>query len=123
MSGNSIRVASKALLLFLQSLPSGSLYQIIGFGSTYKKYDEEPKEYNHENINNSIKLIQEIKADLGGTNIYEPLKDIYDSCEVYDKIILPKNIFLLTDGEIDNKRDTLSIIEKNNNKFSIYSIA
>jgi uncharacterized protein with von Willebrand factor type A (vWA) domain len=29
MSGNSIKVASKALLLFLQSLPAGSLYQII----------------------------------------------------------------------------------------------
>ena len=122
MSGNSIKVASKALLLFLQSLPAGSLYQIIGFGSRYKKYDEEPKEYNQENIQKSIKIIEEIKADLGGTNIYKPLKDIYDSCKVYDKILLPKNIFLLTDGEIDDKKDTLSIIEKNNNKFSIYSI-
>jgi len=122
MSGNSIKVASKALLLFLQSLPSGSLYQIIGFGSSYKKYDEKPKEYNQENINKSIKLIEELEANLGGTNIYEPLKDIYDSCEVYDKIVLPKNIFLLTDGEIENKSDTLSIIEKNNDKFSIYSI-
>ena len=122
MSGNSIKVASKALLLFLQSLPAGSLYQIIGFGSRYKKYDEEPKEYNQENIIKSIKLIEGIEADLGGTDIYEPLKDIYDSCKVYDKILLPKNIFLLTDGEIDDKKDTLSIIEKNNNKFSIYSI-
>ena len=122
MSGNPIVVASKALLLFLQSLPAGSLYQIIGFGSNYKKYDEEPKEYNQENINKSIKLIEEIKADLGGTDIYAPLKDIYDSCEVYDKIILPKNIFLLTDGEIDDKKETLSIIEKNNHKFAIYSI-
>jgi len=122
MSGNAIKVASKALLLFLQSLPAGSLYQIIGFGSRYKKYDEEPKEYNQENIIKSIKLIEGIEADLGGTNIYEPLKDIYDSFKVYDKILLPKNIFLLTDGEIENKSDTLSIIEKNNNKFSIYSI-
>ena len=122
MSGNAIKVASKALLLFLQSLPAGSLYQIIGFGSRYKKYDEEPKEYNQENIKKSIKLIEGIEADLGGTNIYEPLKDIYDSCKVYDKILLPKNIFLLTDGEIDDKSDTLSIIEKNNKKFSIYSI-
>ena len=122
MSGNAIKVASKALLLFLQSLPVGSLYQIIGFGSRYRKYDEEPKEYNQDNIKKSIKIIEQIKADLGGTNIYEPLKHIYDSFKVYDKIILPKNIFLLTDGEIDNKNDTLSIIEKNNNKFSIYSI-
>ena len=122
MSGDPIKVASKALLLFLQSLPAGSIYQIIGFGSTYKKYDEEPKEYNQENINKSIKLIEGMKADLGGTDIYEPLKDIYESSKVYDKIKLPKNIFLLTDGEIENKNDTLSLIEKNNHKFSIYSI-
>ena len=95
MSGNAIKIASKALLLFLQSLPVGSLYQIIGFGSNYKKYDEEPKEYNEENIKKSLKLIEEIKA---GTNIYNPLKDIYESCDVYDKNNLPKKIFLLTDG-------------------------
>ena len=44
MNGDSIRIATKALELFLQSLPSKSYYQIIGFGSTYKKYDKTPKE-------------------------------------------------------------------------------
>ena len=122
MNGNAIKVASKALLLFLQSLPAGSYYQIIGFGSKFKKYDEKPKEYTKNNIEQSIKLIEKLDADLGGTNIYSPLKDIYDSFKIYDKINLPRNIFLLTDGEIENKEDTLAIIEKNSDKFSIYSI-
>ena len=122
MSGSPIKVASKALLLFLQSLPAGSYYQIIGFGSYFKKYDEEPKEYNQENITNSIKLVEELRANLGGTNIYDPLQNIYNSYQTYDKINLPRNIFLLTDGEIDNKKDTLAIIEKNSDKYSIYSI-
>ena len=122
MSGTSIKVASKALLLFLQSLPVGSYYQIIGFGSDFKKYDETPKEYTPKNIKQSIKLIENLNADLGGTNIYSPLKDIYNSNNIYDKINLPRNIFLLTDGEIEDKEDTLAIIEKNSDKFSIYSI-
>ena len=63
-----------------------------------------------------------MEADLGGTDIYSPLQDIYNSDKIYDKIELPKNIFLLTDGEINNKGDTLAIIEKNSNKYSIYSI-
>ena len=64
MDGNPIEVASKALLLFLQSLPPGSYYQIIGFGSNYLKYDEEPKEYNQKNIQNSLKIIDKLSANL-----------------------------------------------------------
>ena len=122
MDGTPIKLASKALLLFLQSLPANSYYQIIGFGSKYEKYDKIPKKYESKNIKESIKLIENLKADLGGTNIYSPLKDIYDSYEIYDKIYLPRNIFLLTDGEIDDKKETLAIIEDNSNLYSIYSI-
>ena len=122
MSGHPMNVASKALILFLQSLPAGSYYQIIGFGSDYKKYDPTPKEYTQENIKESIQLIKALNADLGGTNIYEPLKDIYNSKDDYIKINLPKNIFLLTDGEIDNKMKTLDIIEEHNQEFFIYAI-
>ena len=121
MSGGSIQIAVKALILFLQSIPVGSYYQIIGFGTHFKKYDEVPKEYNKENIKESIKIIQNLSADLGGTNIYEPLKDIFDSKD-YDNINLPRNIFLLTDGGVDNKQDVLNIIEANNSKFILYSI-
>ena len=66
MRGYPIKVASKALLLFLQSLPVGSYYQIIGFESNFIKYDKEPKEYNQENIKNSIKLIKGLNAEFGG---------------------------------------------------------
>ena len=122
MSGTSIKIAANALKLFIQSLPAKSYYQIIGFGSTYRKYDEIPKEYNQKNIDESIKLIEKLKADLGGTDIYSPLKFIYDSAKEYENINLPRNIFLLTDGEILDKDKTLKIIENNSNNFSLYSI-
>ena len=122
MSGDSIKIASKGLKLFLQSLPEKSYYQIIGFGSEYKAYDETPKEYTQENIKKSLEIIDHLNADLGGTDIYSPLKYVFDSYSVHDKINLPRNIFLLTDGEIENKSNTLDLIDKNSSKYFIYSI-
>ena len=122
MAGSSIKIASQALKLFIQSLPAKSYYQIIGFGSRYVIYDDIPKEYIQKNIDETIATIEKLKADLGGTDIYKPLKHIYDSYDIYDKINLPKNIFLLTDGEIEDKDKTLKLIEKNSNRFTIFSI-
>ena len=116
MSGNSISIASKGLKLFLQSLPTKSYYQIIGFGSQFIVYDETPKEYTQENIKKSLIFIDYLNANLGGTDIYSPLKYVFDSYKVHDKINLPRNIFLLTDGEIENKKKTLDLIYENSLK-------
>ena len=37
MSGSPMRLVSESLLFFLQSLPKGSYFQLIGFGSSFKK--------------------------------------------------------------------------------------
>ena len=123
MSGNYIKEVSKELLLFLQSLPSGSYYQIIGFGAKLNIYDDVPKEYNQNNIEKSIKLIEAFEGNFGSSNIYEVLKFVYESKKNYDKITLIKNIFLLTNIEkgINNEKEILNLIEKNNNEYSLYS--
>ena len=120
MWGDRMEITKKALQLFLQSLPAKSYYQLVGFGSDYVKYDEKPKEYTQENINESIKLIETLDADLGGTNIYAPLSDV--SLTTFDNLNLRKNIFLLTDGYIDDREKTLNFIKNNNSKFHIFSI-
>ena len=122
MFGDSIKIASRALKLFLQSLPPKSYYQIIGFGSDFKAYDQKPKQYTQENILKSMEIIDNLRADLGGTNIYSPLKYVYDLYIEHDKINLPRNIFLLTDGEIEDKKITLDLIYNNSSKYTIYSI-
>ena len=121
MGGESIEIASKALKLFLQSLPSKSYFQIIGFGSDYRLYNDIPKEYTKENINETLKIIDNLQADLGGTNIFKPLNYIYDNKNNLD-IKLPKYIFFLTDGRVNNESSTLELIEKNNSIYSIFSI-
>lgn len=123
MNGKLIQIASKVIELFLNSLPTYSYYQIIGFGSQYIKYEEVPRENTQQNINQSLEKIRQLEANLGGTNIYCPLYDIFNNYKnIYEKINLPKNIILLTDGGIEDKNKTLNLIESNNSKFSIFLI-
>ena len=121
MSGKSIDLVKQSLLLFIQSLPVGSYFQLIGFGSDFKKYNEEPVEYNQENVKNIINVINDLKANMGGTNISGPLDAIYKNNN-YSKINLSKNIFLLTDGQVHDREQCVNLITTNSNKFRIHAL-
>ena len=121
MSGSAIRIVSEAILIFLQSLSKGSYFQLIGFGSTFKKINEKPLEYNKENVKNTMDIIKNLKADLGGTNISSPLKEIFNSKD-YDEINLARNLFILTDGEVDNREECLGLINTYSEKFKVHAI-
>ena len=121
MWGNSIQLVKKALLSFIEIIPKGSYFHLLGFGSHLKKYSEEPVEYNKDNIEKYKEIISEIEADLGGTNIGEPLKYIFEN-ENYENIKLSKNIFLLTDGHVNNRDKCIDLITKNSHKFRVHAI-
>ena len=121
MSGKSINLVKQALLLFIQSLPEGSYFQLIGFGTSFKKYNEEPVPYNQENVTKIISIINDLKANMGGTNISGPLDNVYKD-DKYSKINLSKNIFLLTDGQVHDREQCVNLITTNSNKFRIHAL-
>ena len=117
MEGESIHLVKKGLLLFIKSL---SYFQLIGFGIDFKKYNEEPVEYNQKNIENIIDIINNLDADMGGTNINSPLESIYSDTS-YSKINLSKHIFLLTDGQVNDREGCVNLITANSNKFRMHA--
>ena len=121
MRGKSIELVKQALILFMQSLPPKSYFQLIGFGSTYEKYNQKPVEYNKENVESIMQTINQLKANKGGTNLFSPLDDIFKSKD-YDNIDLSHNIFILTDGQIENRETVQNSIVGNVNRFRIHSI-
>ena len=121
MRGNSMDLVKKALVLFMQSLPQKSYYQLIGFGSDFRKYHDSPIEYNKANVKSTLEIINGLQASMGGTNISSPLKDIFES-KVYDNIPLARNIFLLTDGQVFNRELCINLISTNSSKFRIQAI-
>ena len=120
MYGEPIKLVKKSLLLLVKSLPKGSYFQFIGFGTDFTKYNSIPVEYEQENINQIIEVINNLDADMGGTNIGSPLKDIYESD--YSNIKLSKNILILTDGQVNNREECVDLITKNSNQFRVHAI-
>ena len=121
MSGNPIKLVSKMLEFFLKSLPKNSFFQLIGFGSDFNYINKSPLFYTEENVNKTIRKIEKLKANLGGTNLLLPLKEIFKEDNYKDIINLARNVFILTDGETDCSNECLNIISKNKDKYRIHS--
>ena len=68
-----------------------------------------------------MELIDRLNASLGGTDVYSSLENKYTSYKIYDEINLPKIIFLLTDGAVDDKKKVIELIQQNNERLKIYS--
>jgi hypothetical protein len=58
-------------------------------------------------------------ADLGGTEIYKPLKNILESSVIEG---YPKQIFLLTDGEISDTENVISLVQSNIRHSRVHTI-
>ena len=121
MAGRPIELVIHTLKVFMQSLSEGSYYQLIGFGTDFKKYSEKPLFYNKENVEKTINEIKKLRGDMGGTDLYQPLEYIYNNYKNNEDLHLPQYIFILTDGETINKEDALNLIEKNNSKYKVFA--
>jgi len=76
MDGPRIEMAKEALRLFLQSLPVGSKFDVISFGS--KKNLKVHSQgggfpYTDSNLTTMKSIIDAMEADMGGTEIFEPM--------------------------------------------------
>jgi len=78
-----IKMASTALKIFMHSLPEGSKFNICGFGSDHEFLFEQSivVDYSEETLKmalNDISTYHDRNRSLGGTEIYAPLKDIFN---------------------------------------------
>jgi Ca-activated chloride channel family protein len=104
MGGNSIDEARKALSAALGRLDPGSRFNLYRFGSTFEKAFRESVRYNQESLEAARGWVSNAEADLGGTEMLPPLRDIYGE-KGKDRRIL-----LITDGQVGNEAQILDLI-------------
>ncbi|CAB4011146.1 Hypothetical predicted protein [Paramuricea clavata] len=118
MRGSYIQDASQTLLLFLKSIPEGCYFNVIGFGSSYVHLFPESVAYNQKNLEIAVKHAKNLQADLGGTELFDPLKDIFSHAPMKG---LPRQVFVLTDGSIGNTESVIKLVAKNSNDSRCFS--
>ena len=111
MAGSRMTQAKNALQLFLRSLNENIYFNIVSFGDSYKKLFPTSKLYSQSTLNTAKAEVDKFDADLGGTNILDPLTDVLRSPFLLNDRC-PRQLFIVTDGEVSNTRKVLATIRK-----------
>jgi len=111
MGGQPIKEANRAMMLFLQSLPAHSYFNIYRFGSNYQRLFETSALLSDQTLQQGRDYIQKTDANLGGTELLPPLQAIYASQVPQPNTL--RNVFVLTDGQVGNTSTVVNIVAKN----------
>ncbi|XP_056308363.1 von Willebrand factor A domain-containing protein 5A-like [Danio aesculapii] len=103
-----IESAKDTLLLLLKSLPMGCYFNIYGFGSDFESFFPKSVEYNQDKMDQALKKVKEMRADMSGTEILQPLKHIYSQACIPEH---PRQLFIFTDGEVGNTKEVLDLVK------------
>ncbi|CAG8591291.1 17200_t:CDS:2 [Dentiscutata erythropus] len=112
MQGGPIKKASEALQLFLRSLPENCLFNVVSFGSRFDSLFKKSQPYSEGSFSKALKRAQEMDANYGGTEIYNPLQWVFEN----SRNDMPTSIFLLTDGQVYNVDQIVELIKSSKEK-------
>ncbi|XP_058145297.1 von Willebrand factor A domain-containing protein 5A isoform X2 [Dasypus novemcinctus] len=106
-SGRSrIDIAKETLVLLLKSLPLGCYFNVFGFGATYETFFQDSVKYTQHTMEEALRKLKVVQANLGGTEILSPLQSIFNGPAIAGH---PLQLFVFTDGEVT---DTFSVIKE-----------
>ncbi|XP_036005703.1 von Willebrand factor A domain-containing protein 5A isoform X9 [Fundulus heteroclitus] len=105
-----ISSARDTLLLLLKSLPMGCYFNIYSFGSQFEHIFPTSVEYSEKTMEEALKKVENMEANLGGTEILLPLKHIYSQPCIPKQ---PRQLFIFTDGEVGNTKEVTDLVKMN----------
>jgi Ca-activated chloride channel family protein len=119
MEGSSIQQAKTALEIFLKALMEGVRFNLFRFGSSYEKLFPEGMPYSGENLKKMLNWLKEVDANLGGTEVLGPLKEIYQQ-RVPDGY--SREVILITDGQIGNESEIMDLIRNGDRGSRLFTV-
>jgi len=118
--GSSMDLAKEALKLFLHSMPVDCYFNIWSFGSNFSSlFKQGSKLYDDHTLAKAKNHVNGMSADFGGTEVYNPLQNIFTSQEIDG---YARQIFLLTDGAVSNSDRVIQLVKKNSDKTRVFTL-
>lgn len=108
MSGRPLEMAKAACMMFLKSLPAKSAFNVYTFESDFIKFMKSTGDYTKSNLESVLEKLEKTDSG-GGTELYQPLKDVYKN-EIRPN--MKRFIFILTDGEVYSKEEIIKLIQQ-----------
>ncbi|CAB1443043.1 unnamed protein product [Pleuronectes platessa] len=110
MSGTNIHRVKEAMVVALKSLPSGTILNIVGFGTTIKPLFTSSKLCTDVTLMQAYEYVQRMRADMRGTNLLGALSWVYQQPMQRS---YPRQVFIITDGSIGNVAKVLELVRRN----------
>ncbi|XP_042072327.1 von Willebrand factor A domain-containing protein 5A isoform X4 [Haplochromis burtoni] len=122
MSNSRISSARDTLLLLLKSLPMGCYFNIYSFGSRYEHIFPKSVEYSQQTMEEALKTVVQMEANLGGTEMLQPLKHIYSQpCIPNQPRQVTHQLFVFTDGEVWDTKEVIDLVKRNSDSHRCFS--
>jgi Ca-activated chloride channel family protein len=118
MQGTSIAEAKNALQLCLRSLAEGTRFNVVGFGDTFQMLFPESRPYDERSLKEASAHVARMDADMGGTEILAPLEAILQRPVRPE---LPRQLFILTDGQVTNTDAVLKLVRKHSDTTRVFT--
>ena len=118
MGGQSVGEVRNALQLCLRSMIPGCSFNIVGFGSKFETLFEKSRQYDERSLAEASEHVTRLDADLGGTEILPALKHVLEQPR-HDR--LPRQVVILTDGEVTNTDALLALAAEHVNDARIFT--
>ena len=119
MGGSSIAEARQALAILLKALGGSTRFNIYRFGSRFEKLFPISKPYTDDSLNTAIRYLSGVTADLGGTELLAPLRDIYSAATEGGK---NRRVVVITDGQIGNEQEVSRLVQDNAGTTALFVI-
>ncbi|XP_040487029.1 von Willebrand factor A domain-containing protein 5A isoform X4 [Ursus maritimus] len=113
-----IEAAKETLILLLKSLPLGCYFNVYGFGSSYEAFFPNSVKYSQQTMEEALKRVKLMQADLGGTEILTPLQIIYREPSIEGH---PLQLFVFTDGEVTDTFNVINEVKRNRLRHRCFS--